>query len=191
MATQTPTAPAPADPAPKKRGFRFPTAFTVLFFVLLIVWGLTFVIKPGSYAYVSCDGDSAKPIPGSYEQVEVEYGMADRLYDLLLSPVNGLYGIRTPPEALAEAFLRVSRRLRRETQRRIAPLGLNLHQSRALRVIGDAGPLRPSFYLKGLLPITIDHVLVPEGAAAATAMRPLLGSDHRGQRAVVQLQQGL
>ena len=54
-----------------------------------------------------------------------------------------------------------------------------------------AGPLRPSFYLKGLLPITIDHVLVPEGAVAATAMRPLLGSDHRGQRAVVQLQQGL
>jgi uncharacterized ion transporter superfamily protein YfcC len=103
MATQTPTAPAPADPAPKKKGFRFPTAFTVLFFVLLIVWGLTFIIKPGSYAYVSCDGDSAKPIPGSYEQVEVEYGMADRLYDLLLSPVNGLYGIRTPPEALAEA----------------------------------------------------------------------------------------
>jgi DNA-binding MarR family transcriptional regulator len=48
------------------------------------------------------------------------------------------------PEGLAEAFLRVSRRLRRETQRRIAPLGLNLHQSRALRVIGDAGPLRPS-----------------------------------------------
>ena len=54
-----------------------------------------------------------------------------------------------------------------------------------------AGPLRPSFYLKGLLPITIDHVFVPEGAVAATAMRPLLGSDHRGQRAVVQLQQGL
>mgnify|MGYP001001382211 CR=1 FL=1 len=48
------------------------------------------------------------------------------------------------PEALAEAFLRVSRQLRRETQLRIAPLGLNLHQSRALRTIGGAGPLRPS-----------------------------------------------
>lgn len=48
------------------------------------------------------------------------------------------------PEALAEAFLRVTRQLRRETQRRIAPLGLNLHQSRALRTIGEAGPLRPS-----------------------------------------------
>lgn len=48
------------------------------------------------------------------------------------------------PEALAESFLRVSRQLRRETQRRIAPLGVNLHQSRALRVIGEEGPLRPS-----------------------------------------------
>lgn len=48
------------------------------------------------------------------------------------------------PDALAEQFLRVSRRLRRETATRIAPLGLNLHQSRALRVISDAGPLRPS-----------------------------------------------
>jgi DNA-binding MarR family transcriptional regulator len=48
------------------------------------------------------------------------------------------------PEALAESFLRVARRLRRETGLRTGPLGLNLHQSRALRVIGDAGPLRPS-----------------------------------------------
>src|SRR5436190_24281535 len=43
-----------------KRHFKFPTAFTVLFFVLLLVWGLTFVVKPGAYAYVNCDGSSAK-----------------------------------------------------------------------------------------------------------------------------------
>ncbi len=100
-----------ASPAPTKRKFRFPTAFTVLFFVLLIVWGLTFVIKPGSYAYVSCDGDGAKPIPGTYEQVQVDLSFTDRLYDLLLSPVNGLYGIRgtatavdpQPTELAAEA----------------------------------------------------------------------------------------
>ena len=47
-----------------------------------------------------------------------------------------------------------------------------------------AGPLRPSFSLLGL-PITIDHVLAPEGWTAVTAMRPRLGSDHRGQRAVM------
>ncbi len=48
------------------------------------------------------------------------------------------------PEALAESFQRVARQLRRETQRRIAPLGLSPHQSRALRVVGERGPLRPS-----------------------------------------------
>lgn len=48
------------------------------------------------------------------------------------------------PEVLAEDLLRIARLIRRETQQRIAPLGLNPHQARALRVIGDAGPLRPS-----------------------------------------------
>ena len=87
----------------KKKGFKFPSAFTVLFFVLLIVWGLTFVIKPGSYTYVSCDGDDAKPIPGSYQSIEVDLTFKDRLYDLCLSPVNGLYGIREVPTAVEEA----------------------------------------------------------------------------------------
>jgi DNA-binding MarR family transcriptional regulator len=48
------------------------------------------------------------------------------------------------PEALAESWLRVARRIRRETGLRTAPLGLNPHQARALRVIGDVGPVRPS-----------------------------------------------
>ena len=48
------------------------------------------------------------------------------------------------PESLAEVSLRVPRQTRRDPQRRIAPLGLSPHQSRALRVIGEAGPLRPS-----------------------------------------------
>jgi uncharacterized ion transporter superfamily protein YfcC len=101
MATEAPSAPASTDPAPKRK-FRFPTAFTVLFFVLLIVWALTFIIKPGSYSYVSCDGGNAKPIPNTYEQIDVDITVADRVYDLLLSPVNGLYGIRVPPGALEE-----------------------------------------------------------------------------------------
>lgn len=49
-----------------------------------------------------------------------------------------------PTDALTEQFLRVSRRLRRQTMSRIRPLGLNPHLSRALRVIGEHGPLRPS-----------------------------------------------
>jgi uncharacterized ion transporter superfamily protein YfcC len=92
----------PAGGGAPKRKFKFPTAFTVLFFVLLLVWGLTFVIKPGAYAYVSCNGDSARPIPGSFQQTQVDRTFVERLYDLWLSPVNGLYGIRTPSEPITK-----------------------------------------------------------------------------------------
>lgn len=93
MTTETPTPQAP-EQEPKKRGFKFPTAFTVLFFVLVAVWALSFVIKPGGYYYVSCDDGSARPIAGSYHNVEVDKSFVDRLQDLWLSPVNGLYGVR-------------------------------------------------------------------------------------------------
>ena len=93
MATET--APPEAPPAePKKRGFKFPTAFTVLFFVLIIVWLLTFIIKPGSYDYVDCGDGTAKPVPGSYHSITVDTSFGQRLYDLWLSPVNGLYGLQ-------------------------------------------------------------------------------------------------
>ncbi|MCH9718772.1 MAG: YfcC family protein [Actinomycetia bacterium] len=95
MATETPATEAPEEPEEKK-GFKFPTAFTVLFFVLLLVWGLTFIIPSGSYTYVACGEDSPKPIPGSYQQTESETSFQDSLADLLLSPVNGLYGIQEP-----------------------------------------------------------------------------------------------
>jgi uncharacterized ion transporter superfamily protein YfcC len=98
MATET--APPEAPPDKPKKGFKFPTAFTVLFFVLLIVWGLTFIIKPGSYDYVDCGDGTAKPVPGSYHSITVDYSFGQRLYDLWLSPVNGLYGIQ--PDQPAE-----------------------------------------------------------------------------------------
>lgn len=87
----------PAEPAvePEKKGIRFPTAFTVIFLVLIFVWGLSFIIRPGSYDYVDCGDGVAKPVPGSYHSIEVDKGLTDRLYDLWLAPVNGLYGIQS------------------------------------------------------------------------------------------------
>jgi uncharacterized ion transporter superfamily protein YfcC len=98
MATET--APPEAPPDKPKKGFKFPTAFTVLFFVLLIVWGLTFVIKPGSYDYVDCGDGTVKPVPGSYHSITVDSTFGERLKDLWLSPVNGLYGLQ--PDQAAE-----------------------------------------------------------------------------------------
>src|SRR6516162_9916168 len=101
MATETRARPEGEAAEPKRR-FKFPTAFTVLFFVLVLVWILTFIIKPGTYSYVSCDGGSPKPIPGTFEHVDLSLSVQERLYDLWLSPVNGLYGIRTPAEVVAK-----------------------------------------------------------------------------------------
>jgi uncharacterized ion transporter superfamily protein YfcC len=92
--------PPDGDVGPAKKKFKFPTAFTVLAAVLVLVWLLTFIIKPGSYAYVSCDSGTAKPIPGSFQNTKVDRTFIERLYDLWLSPVNGLYGIRTPAEPI-------------------------------------------------------------------------------------------
>jgi hypothetical protein len=98
--TQTSPADTGESPAEPKRKFKFPTAFTVLFFVLVLVWILTFIIPPGSYSYVSCDGGTPKPVPGTFGAVKVDLSFQERLYDLWVSPVNRLYGIRTPAEAV-------------------------------------------------------------------------------------------
>ena len=98
MATQSPTEAPPAEPG--KTGFTFPSAFTVLFIVLVAVWGLSFIVPAGSYDYVDC-GDGAKPIPKSYHEVETDTTFTGKLYDLMLAPVNGLYGIQAPQEPVA------------------------------------------------------------------------------------------
>ncbi|MFP8962084.1 YfcC family protein [Streptomyces nanhaiensis] len=67
---------------------RFPSAFTVLAAVTVAVWALTFVIPPGRY-----DTEDGAPVPGTYHPVELTTGFWDRLKDLFLAPVNGLYGV--------------------------------------------------------------------------------------------------
>jgi uncharacterized ion transporter superfamily protein YfcC len=101
VTADTDTQPGEAGVKPK-RGFKFPTAFTILFFVLVAVWILTFIIPPGTYDYVSCDGGTAKPIPGTYHQIKVDRSIQESIYDLWISPVNGLYGIRTPAEPVTD-----------------------------------------------------------------------------------------
>ena len=100
MTADTETRPGDTTDKPKRR-FRFPTAFTVLFFVLVLIWILTFFITPGTYSYVSCDGASPKPVPGTYHTINIDRSVQERIYDLWISPVNGLYGIRTPSEPVA------------------------------------------------------------------------------------------
>ncbi|WP_030156637.1 YfcC family protein [Glycomyces sp. NRRL B-16210] len=94
-----PTAEAQAEDAaeePTVKQWKFPTAYTVLAVVTLAVWILTFVIPPGQYDL----DDDGRPVQGSYAQIDGDQSFGDRLYDLFVSPVNGLYGIQDPATGL-------------------------------------------------------------------------------------------
>ncbi|NTU84253.1 MAG: YfcC family protein [Chloroflexales bacterium] len=73
--------------APKKRHFTFPSAYTILALLIIVVAGLTFFIPAGRY---ELDANGA-PIPGSYQRVDPN---PQRLRDAVLAPIDGMYGIQ-------------------------------------------------------------------------------------------------
>jgi len=74
-----------------KGGFSFPHPITFLGLIILIVWLLTLVIPAGTYNRV--DG---RPVGGTFHQVPSPLDVRGHVANLLLSPINGLYGIRSP-----------------------------------------------------------------------------------------------
>lgn len=86
-----------ASGTPKKKGFQFPSAVTVLAIVAILVWLATFLIPAGSYKH---DADGA-PVAGSYHRIDSPLSLADRISQLILSPINGTYGIAD----LADGFV--------------------------------------------------------------------------------------
>jgi len=74
--------------AEEKKGFKFPTAYTILFLLILIVAIGTWFIPAGSYDY----DENGQPIPGTYHAVD--QNPQRLLTDALLSPIDGMYGIQ-------------------------------------------------------------------------------------------------
>jgi uncharacterized ion transporter superfamily protein YfcC len=81
--------PAISDKQPRK--FSFPSAFTVLFGVTVAVWVVAFVVPTGAY---KTSAETGGPVPGSYHAVDAGLSFTDRLMQLFMAPVNGLYGIK-------------------------------------------------------------------------------------------------
>jgi uncharacterized ion transporter superfamily protein YfcC len=77
---------SPAAPE-KKRGFALPSAYTILFVLIVLVAIGTWIIPAGQYALDA----NGQPIPGSYQQVDQNPQRI--IADSLLAPINGLYGI--------------------------------------------------------------------------------------------------
>ncbi len=82
MSDQSTTTPAEA-----RRRFTLPSAYTILFALIVLMALATWIIPAGEY---KLDKDGA-PVPGTYKEVD---GNPQRiLIDSLTAPINGLYGI--------------------------------------------------------------------------------------------------
>jgi uncharacterized ion transporter superfamily protein YfcC len=74
--------------ADEKKGFKFPTAYTILFLLIVIVVIATWIIPAGQYEL----SEEGEPIPGSYHRVEQNPQRI--ITDGLLASINGMYGLQ-------------------------------------------------------------------------------------------------
>ncbi|MFD4459596.1 YfcC family protein [Nocardia sp. NPDC058480] len=82
-----------AEPTPEvqpRKKFEFPGAVTVLAIVMVLVWIAALFIPAGRFG---TDADGA-PIPGTFEEVSAPLSWWERIQQLILAPVNGLYGVQ-------------------------------------------------------------------------------------------------
>ena len=82
------TAAAPdVEAEPARRGLHLPSAYTILFILIVAVAIATWIIPAGRYDY----NEDGTPIPGTYHAVE--QNPARIIVDSLTAPINGMYGI--------------------------------------------------------------------------------------------------
>ena len=82
--TAATTAPPPSE---GRRGFALPSAYTILFVLIVLVALATYIVPAGVYD-LDANGE---PLPGTYHQVEQNPQRI--VVDSLMAPINGLYGI--------------------------------------------------------------------------------------------------
>ena len=80
-----------AETGPRqKRKRSFPPPVVILTVLLVLVWIAAFFIPSGQYALDA----AGSPIAGSFRFVPAPLDFGGRVRDLLLAPINGMYGIR-------------------------------------------------------------------------------------------------
>ena len=84
---EAPVPPPATSEGEPKRGFALPSAYTILFILILLTAAATYIIPAGTYEY-NADGE---PVPGTYHQIE--HDPQQIVLDSLKAPINGLYGI--------------------------------------------------------------------------------------------------
>jgi uncharacterized ion transporter superfamily protein YfcC len=77
----------PETVEPEKKRFTLPSAYTILFGLIVLAAVATWLVPAGAYDLT----DEGEPIPGTYH--EVESNPQRILVDSVTAPINGLYGI--------------------------------------------------------------------------------------------------
>ncbi len=80
----------PPSEEPKQRSFQLPSAYTILFIIIIGVAALTWIIPQGQFAV----DDEGRPVPGTFTEFD---GDRQGLYDILAAPGRGMYGIKSEP----------------------------------------------------------------------------------------------
>lgn len=78
------------DDEPKKS--KFPTPLGLLIMIAVGVWLLALILPSGQFEI----DDAGRPIPGSFQEIDSPLTFGESVSDLVLSPVNGFYGIQDP-----------------------------------------------------------------------------------------------
>ncbi len=83
---------------PRKSRFTLPSAYTILFALIVLMAIATWIIPAGQYAL----DEEGSPIPGTYQ--EVESSPSRIIVDSLEAPINGMYGIEDPATGNVDVF---------------------------------------------------------------------------------------
>ena len=76
-------------PAAEKPGFRFPSAFTILFVLIIFVAALSWIIPAGQYQRIPSDAlGKDVPVAGSYAPTDAN---PQGIIDVILAPIAGFY----------------------------------------------------------------------------------------------------
>jgi uncharacterized ion transporter superfamily protein YfcC len=78
-----------AEQVQQKKKFEFPSAVTTLAIVTFLVWFAALFIPAGKYE-IDAEGGT---IPGTYTQVPSPLTFPEAVQQLLLAPINGIYGL--------------------------------------------------------------------------------------------------
>ena len=71
------------------KGFKFPTAYTILFFLIIVVAAATWFVPAGEYSRENNEALGREvPVPGTYQQVEAN---PQGVWDVFMAPIAGFY----------------------------------------------------------------------------------------------------